>query len=45
MSKDIVIRLGAHMYNDIVNVPLLFRMDYIIDNVIRSQNHSKFQLQ
>ena len=30
------------MYHGIVNVPFWISMDYVIDDVIRSQNQSKF---
>ena len=32
------------MYHGIVNIPFWIRMDYVIDDVISSQNQSTFEL-
>ena len=44
MSKYIAIKLSVHMYHDIVNIPSWLGIDYVIDDVIRSQNLSTFSI-
>ena len=44
-NKDIIFKLSIHKYHRIVNTPLQTVMDCFIDDVIGSQNMSKFELQ
>ena len=41
-NKDIIIKFGVHMYHSIVNMSLWINVEHIIDDVIRSENMSKF---
>ena len=41
-NRDDIIALTVHMYIGIANMPLQIALNYVIDDVIRSQYKSKF---